>query len=225
MDVEPHSPRLVLVTALPWERRALLRAWPRPRRIRGAPFPTWVREPWADLMLVQSGIGQVRAAACGAWCVAATSQATLVSLGCAGGLAPDLPAVAAIVGTEILGHRLPSTCDPAGTDALFRAAAETSGPVVLGSILSVDAPLASREEKRSAWIEHGAHAVDMESAALAACARDADRRFAAGRVILDHAEIDVRRGGGAAVAADVLDAVAARLTAWLSRLTSHPTPC
>lgn len=225
MDFEPHRPRLVLIAALPWERWALLRAWHRPRKLRSAPFPAWIREPWGDLVLVQSGVGQEHAAACGAWCIAATSKATLVSLGCAGGLDPDLPAGAAIVGTEILAHRQRTTCDPAVADSLVRAAEETSGPVLLGSILSVDTPLTSRHEKRSAWIEHGAIAVDMESAALAARASGAGRRFAAGRVILDHADTEVQRYGKPTIADEVLDAVAARLTAWLRRLSPHPTDC
>jgi adenosylhomocysteine nucleosidase len=120
------------------------------------------------------GPGPARARAAAEALIAAGAE-TLASFGVAGALDPRLKPGDLVVATAAI--------DADGT----RYAAELREFGIRGAILTQAHPVASAEEKRRLFAETGALAVDMETAAVAAVACRAGRRFVAVRAICDAA--------------------------------------
>jgi adenosylhomocysteine nucleosidase len=111
----------------------------------------------------------------------------LMSFGLAGGLAPDLSAGSIIVPQEI--HQLgfaPILSDAAWCGGLKDC---IDGQLNLREVnmVSLDSIIDSVDTKHELWVQTGAGAVDMESAAIAECAARAGVPFIAIRAISDPA--------------------------------------
>lgn len=138
----------------------------------------------SDYFVLQSGPGPERAA--GAARLAASRGASaLMSWGLAGSLAPGLMPGTVLVPARILdseGSEMPVA--PAWRAALNDA---LSAEFALSgdALVSVDDVLETPEAKSRAALEFGAAACDMESAAIAAVAREAGLPFVALKVIAD----------------------------------------
>jgi hopanoid-associated phosphorylase len=113
----------------------------------------------------------------------AADASGIVSIGIAGGLAPDLRPGQWVVAKAVLdrGQALPA--DPAWTGRLV---ARLSGAVE-GPFLGVDAMVAEKTEKAALHAATKAIVVDMESHVAARVAARHRRPFAAARVICDPA--------------------------------------
>ncbi len=134
----------------------------------------------------QAVVGAGDPARTAALVAAAARQATcLVSFGIAGGLAPHLRPGDVILSTEIIAEGRRWRGEPRFADAiadLARRLGASAGPV-----LGARAILAAERDKRLAWRDTGALAVDLESAVVAAAAEAAGIPFLALRTIADPA--------------------------------------
>lgn len=216
------SPTLVIVTALPWERRALLRALPAARKVPATAYPTWrIGDSRGDVALVQCGMGQRSAAACANWLCAVAPQAAVVCIGCAGGLRAGLHSGAAVVASDIITAKQRMRCCPEWTLRLAASAGAAGLSVMTGGILSVEAPLLTIEEKQRSGFTHDALAVDMESAALAEPCAISGRTFASGRIILDDCATNLDAAAANAVDPAVLVQAEIGLARWLRSLLAQ----
>jgi len=180
----------VLFVALPWERKAVLRALPDANRVEGISVPAWTSGAGGVVFhVVQTGMGQESAGnATRMWLAQRLPTAALL-LGCAGGLQPSLPAGEVVVADVVLTGTARYECDRRWVQKLTTAAAAL--PTQAGAILSLDHPLLSNDAKLHAGRETGALAVEMESAAVARECAQAGVPFAAARVILDDVATNV----------------------------------
>jgi len=179
---------VVVFAALPWERRAVGRALgasgspvaPQTWRIRFAGGRSGV--------LVQIGMGPMRARAAG---FAAPAARAWVMMGCAGALVGWLRRGQAIAANDVVvlddagrvAERIPAASAP------FAAQAARHGlHVITGAIAASPVVLSTLDVKAAVERASGALVVDMESGALAAVARDRGVPFHALRVVLDLAD-------------------------------------
>ncbi len=138
--------------------------------------------------VVCAGASAARAADLSADLVAGGCRA-LLSFGIAGALAPDLDC-----GDLVVAHGLRDAegidyaTNAAWRDQLVKAMAENALPYREGAILGSARPLMQAADKAAAFAESGCLAVDMESAAMAAAAAQAQLPFLAVRAIADRAE-------------------------------------
>jgi hopanoid-associated phosphorylase len=108
----------------------------------------------------------------------------IVSFGVAGGLAPQLPTGACVVGTHVVSGSSSMSTDREWSEKLLR----TIPGAVSGGLVGVSAPVAHPRDKQELFIRTGAMAVDMESHIVAAVGLEHDIPFAAIRVITDPAK-------------------------------------
>jgi hopanoid-associated phosphorylase len=108
----------------------------------------------------------------------------IISFGVAGGLAPQLPTGACVVGTHVVSGSSNMPTDREWSEKLLR----TIPGAVAGGLLGVSAPVAHPRDKRELFIKTGAIAVDMESHIVAALGLAHEIPFAAIRVITDPAK-------------------------------------
>jgi adenosylhomocysteine nucleosidase len=106
--------------------------------------------------------------------------------GVCGGLDPSIGAGGVIVAR----HVIAPGCDVIEPDRFLlddirKALHEHTSKFVYSRLLTVDAPLATRDQKRDAWNEHGAGGVDMETYHIARAAREAGVRWLAVRAVVD----------------------------------------
>ena len=134
-----------------------------------------------------SGVGQsayetVRAR------LAESRPGLVVAAGVCGGLDPSIGAGGVIVARHVLapGHDLIEP-DRFLLEDIRKALHEHASKFVYSRLLTVDRPLATRDEKREAWNEHGAGGVDMETYHIARAAREAGIRWLAVRAVVDTA--------------------------------------
>ena len=146
----------------------------------GAPHPD---------LLTSAGVGPERAAEGARGLLAAGAQG-LVSFGVAGGMAPGVDA-----GSLVLADTVLHGTDRFATDAAWRKAiSEKLGdavPLVSGTLVGVDAMVATAEAKAVLAHESGAIACDMESHAVAAVAAEAGVPYIVLRAISDPHTHDV----------------------------------
>lgn len=169
--------RLGIVAALPGEARPLAG-----RRVD--PGGVWRSDGGVDLRL--SGIGPRRAAAAAERLLAGGATA-LASWGSAGALAADLTAGALLLPRTVVaadGEVL--AVDAAWQRRLLDCLAPHL-PVATGPLMEVLAVVATPADKESLRRRSGAVAVDMESVALARCARQAGVPFVVVRAVVDGA--------------------------------------
>jgi adenosylhomocysteine nucleosidase len=186
--------RVTIVTALRVESRAVLSALHRPRRVARAERPTWRGAAGAhEITLLQAGVGP-RAVREIVRLLPPTD--VLVSIGFAGALTPALVAGDIVLPTAIVWE------DEAGVERYVvpvapRAAvatalaAEWGRVMAVGDLFSSPTVLAAASAKRVAAERHGAVAVEMEAAVLAAHARAHGVAFLALRAILDAADLSL----------------------------------
>lgn len=110
----------------------------------------------------------------------------VVSIGIAGGLAPDLAAGDVVVATEIVAGDRSYPADRAVADALMARLAALGS--VLAAVAGVETAILAPADKASLHARTGAVAVDMESHVAAAFAARHGLPFAAIRVICDPAK-------------------------------------
>jgi nucleoside phosphorylase len=206
---------IAIFTALGWERRAVL-AGLEEVRVRERDRIWSGRSGDLSCLVVQTGVGQVRAAA-----AARTVDAgAFVACGCAGALAADLRPGDVVVADGVL------LIDPAGRIerrvsatplgiagwAAARGIALRAGPVA-----SSPSVLASVATKRTVAAS-GALVVEMESAAIAAIAEARGVPFTGVRVVLDVADQELP------LAVDVLDPVTGELRPARAVVVLAPRP-
>jgi adenosylhomocysteine nucleosidase len=140
--------RLLVLTAVDFEARGLA------RHLGLAPVAGsgWARFAGGSLEIVAVGIGarqlETRVST-------PAPSALIVSAGVCGALAPELATGALVVPDAVL-----------GSDGRRRPTAAVAGPRRQGTLLSADRVLEDAAAKARCWLETGALAVDMESAAI-----------------------------------------------------------
>jgi adenosylhomocysteine nucleosidase len=107
----------------------------------------------------------------------------LISFGVAGGLSPDLPAGACIVGSTIISNTIELTTDWNWSQSLLRLIPNA----IHGAIAGVTAVVAQPEAKRSLHVSTRALAVDNESHVVAGVSAARGLPMVAVRVIMDPA--------------------------------------
>lgn len=216
---------MAILAALPWERRALLRAAPHAQRLRATPFPTWiVPRQCGGLIIVQSGMGGPHALGAVGWTIDLAPGAALLFFGCAGGLDPELRAGSAVVAETIRSGSTIFSCDSAWRHRLSAAALRAGLSPTTGGVLAATVPLLSAADKQLARVDSGALAVDMESGGLARRATAAGRAFAVGRIILDDAQTTIGSIPAFLANRRLLSQVETGLEAWLREFLAIDSP-
>lgn len=172
-----------ILTALPAEARTLLGRWP----LRGPPIDTVL--PCGPHRLIVCGMGIERAGA-GAQALLRAGARSLVSWGCAGAIDPALRPGALVLPAEVIGESGTYTTDP-GWRGRIAAAVGGRESVDAGPLLCGRTVLLDRRARQDARGRSGASAVDMESAAVGASAREAGVPFLVVRAIADPATHDL----------------------------------
>ena len=199
---------LDVIVALPWERRAVLRAFPGASRVAATGPRLWAGEiEGGRLRLLQTGMGQDAARSALA---ALPGSGPWIVVGCAGGLAPHLAAGDVVVADAVVAGRDRWSCDPTWTGQVAAAIAAAGLRPQRGLVASAGAALLTAADKRRAHAACGALVVEMEGAAIAAAAATRGVPVAMVRVV-DDAATTIAADVGAALAALPLDIVAARL--------------
>ena len=143
--------------------------------------------------------------------------AALLSFGVAGGLDPRLPSGHLVLAERVVGDGQYFDSD-ASWVARARAMLAVAMPVTVGTLIGVKGPVASADDKQQLYAATGAAAVDMESHAVAAAARERGLPFLAIRVIADTASQSVPRWLPAVI--DEKGGVA--LSVFFKGLAAHP---
>lgn len=153
--------------------------------------------PRAEIVLVKTGMGIVRAAAAARAVCASGPFDLFVSTGCSGALAAELAPGDVTVATAVVDGRTGGRIEthPQQSDGARRAAERATLQVTSGCVLCSPQVLASAEDKRAAAAQHGAVAVEMEGAAIATLAAEHSIPFISVRAVLDTAETELRDAG------------------------------
>lgn len=153
----------------------------------------------AELLMVRAAAGRPEEAAAAARAMAAYGASGLVSFGVAGGLDPSLGAGVIVIASSVIG---PDGAAMPAHEPWVKALLRIDGTFDSGAIVGSDRPVMTALDKRRLFRRHGALAVDMESHAVAAVARDAGIPFAAIRAIGDPAGRTVPRAALAGLMPD-----------------------
>lgn len=139
-------------------------------------------------MIVQTGIGQRRAAEGARWLVNQFSPCALVSFGFAGGLNPQLTRGTLVIGTALVADdssRIVAEAQRSLIDQ-FQAAAEAEElPVQQGTIVTAKHIVPDAASKAAFRRNSGACAVDMETAGIVQVACEVGLPWVAVRAIVD----------------------------------------
>jgi adenosylhomocysteine nucleosidase len=142
----------------------------------------------------------------------------IISIGIAGGLAPDLQPGRWVVADTVLVDGRPIPSDSSWTE---RLAAHLSG-AARGALLGVDAIVTESKDKAELHRRTGARAVDMESHVVARVALRHRLPFAAARVICDPAHRALPAAARVALKADGRTDVRAVLRSLLAQPSQLP---
>lgn len=188
--------RIAIFAALRWECRPVLRHLRRVRRTRGSAGTFWRGEAAGrDVWLIQTAVGEQRAAAATAVLHDAGRFDLLLSTGCAGGLSPELLPGDLAIATAVIGHLSRFETDSARREGA-RAAAECAAlRATEGPVLCSPRALGSIAAKQDAARRTGAVAVEMEGAAIGAVAQRAGIAFGSVRAILDAVTTELPASG------------------------------
>jgi adenosylhomocysteine nucleosidase len=196
-----------LVVALPRELPArCVRSHDHHERAEPSPFPVYqYKTAPGRLTVVQTGIGQRRAAHGARWLVRQFSPCALVSFGFAGGLNPQLRRGTLVIGTALIADDSSRVVAEAQHRLIdqFQTAAEAEGlPVQQGSIVTTERVVADTASKAAFWRQSGACAVDMETAGVVQVAREVGLPWGALRAVVDCASDPLPAGYLAALRGD-----------------------
>jgi nucleoside phosphorylase len=150
-----------------------------------------------EVVLCRTGIGAARARERTAALLASARFDALLAIGFAGGLCADLENGDLVVADEVVAPPPPLGEGPASFRSDLRlletADAALAGRLGVrrGRLLTVSTVLRRSAQKRRAGEDHGADAVDMESAGVARAARDAGVPALFARAILDGLQLDL----------------------------------
>jgi adenosylhomocysteine nucleosidase len=189
--------RVAIFAALQWECRPVLRQLRQVARRRAGDFTFWRGSTArAEIVLIKTGMGMVRAEAAARACASEPFD-LFVSTGCCGalaaGLAPgDVTVASAIVNGQTEDH---IETQPQERESARRAAERASLHVTVGRVLCSPQVVASVEDKRAAAARHGAVAVEMEGAAIATLAAGRSIPFISVRAVLDTAATELAAAG------------------------------
>ena len=181
-----------ILFALAREASAFLREFPPQQRVPDAPcWAQFCGPSWLSVLVLQTGMGRVRVEQTLAWLDQAPRfgdvpcrPKLILSAGFAGGLSPDLRAGDLVVATEVCTED--GLCFPAPWPGVLTGAWNPAPH--RGRILTVAAPVARTEQKAALAQQHGAVAVDMESAVVAQWCSSKKIPFGSVRVISDDAQ-------------------------------------
>jgi adenosylhomocysteine nucleosidase len=192
----PDRDRILIVTAVRAETRAVLRALSRVVRVRhGGPLRRWDgRAGERPVTIVESGIGPVRAATVLRATIAATDL--VISTGFAGALVGDGAPGDLLVPPTIVWDREHDLDRYTVRTAIHETAERSLADGGLrrtmpGGLFSSPTVIASPAAKRATATRTGAVAVEMEAAGIVAVAREWDVPVLALRVLLDGADISL----------------------------------
>jgi adenosylhomocysteine nucleosidase len=190
--------RVAIFAALQWECRPVLQQLRQVSRQRAGDCTFWCGStPRAEVVLVKTGMGIVRAEAA-ARAVGASGMFDLfLSTGCSGALAAELVPGDVTVATAVVDRQTGGGIDthPQQSERARRAAERAALRVRSGRVLCSPQVLASAADKRAAAAQHGAVAVEMEGAAIAALAAERSIPFISVRAVLDTADTELRHAG------------------------------
>jgi adenosylhomocysteine nucleosidase len=143
-----------------------------------------------EVIAVQSGIGEARAAAGAQLLIRAFAPQTLVSFGFAGGLVPDLGPGTIVIGDQLMADGSPAfryQTAPALVEEWYAAAKAEHLPAHRGTIVTVKRPVADSPSKGALAQRTSACVVDMETAGVVEVARRAALPCVTLRAIVDTA--------------------------------------
>ncbi len=187
--------RIVVVTAVRAETRAVLAAMQTPRRRRGESVPRWEgRGGTHDVAVLEAGVGP--AAAARALEIAAVDCDLLVSVGFAGALVSSLAPGDLVVPRRVVwengsGTRCLYDVPAALHAAISAATAHALRAEAVGTLFSSPVIVATPVAKRALAERHDAVAVEMEAGALATWALARDRPLLVVRAILDGVDLSL----------------------------------
>jgi nucleoside phosphorylase len=225
---EPTHDATCILFALARESHFFRRRFPPRERLRGAPGRAWLCGPEARTVLaVETGIGAARAEVALRWLLArpvgaiSSHPTVIISAGFSGALQDGFQVGDVVLATEV--------ADPEGNRWPATWPGEARPPWHRGRLLTVPRLAGDPAEKRRLGREHGAAAVDMESAVVARLCREHGVAFGCVRAISDdvHTSLSPRLvallSGGRVSPARVLAALLAspRLAGELWRLARH----
>jgi adenosylhomocysteine nucleosidase len=190
--------RVAIFAALQWECRPVLRQLRQVSRQRGGGFTRWRGStPRGEVVLVKTGMGVMQAEAAARAISECGGFELFVSAGCAGALAEALVPGDVAVATAIVDRRTGGSIETHAEyrESARRAAERAALRVTSGRVLCSPQVLASAEDKRAAAAQHGALAVEMEGAAIAARAAARGIPFISVRAVLDTAATELRHAG------------------------------
>lgn len=142
------------------------------------------------LIVAQTGMGALRAAAGARFLVQQCAPQLLVSFGFAGSLLPELPWGTLVIGERVLSHgpeMCPYEADREAVEQMLRAARAERIPVWRGGIVTTPQVVLTASMKTALAGEVRAGAVDMETAGVAQVAREMRLPWVAVRAIVDAA--------------------------------------
>ena len=185
-DTRPKPQPLGIIFALPIEAHTFERRLGNATKYQGQ--KSVIYEGYVSDHLVVwtiSGVGRQAARDAAQLMIDGHQPHTLISAGFAGALAPDLEHGAVLIPTRILDehHQCIHTLTPGGHIPFL--AEKTGNPKTL---ITVDSVITSKEKKAQLRQESHADLVDMESAAVALVAQNANVQFLAVRAISDTSE-------------------------------------
>lgn len=185
-----------LVVALNAEARALVGRGPW-EHAEGVVFRRFRLPDSTTLIVVRSGMGSENAATASRWLIQEGVSALGVS-GVSGGLAPELMPGDLILADAVMaegadGCRQVWNEDAGFVERAYSALMHRGMPAHRGSIIGVQAPVLSIEDRRTLFAKSKALAADMESAAAALIADTARLPFFAFRAVCDPACRSVSR--------------------------------
>jgi adenosylhomocysteine nucleosidase len=181
-----------LIFALHRESTPFVRLFPPHQRFRGAPCRARFCGPaWLTVLVLEAGVGARRARRVIDWLLArpmlgnvAYRPRLVLSVGFCGALVEEYQAGDVILATEVVdeaGQVWPATWPGELPDGEWRP------PLQRGRVLTVPRLAATVEDKRGLAARHGAIAVDMESAVLAAASHRQQIPFGCVRAVSDDA--------------------------------------
>lgn len=179
----PDRPRIAIVGALERELMPLIKDWHRKKSSYDGREFTVYQSDYA--VVVCGGIGSEPARRAAEAAIAEYSPEILISAGIAGALVPELR-----IGDTVF----PSTVVDFKDGSRHATAIQNAplGGTSLGRTVAVTYPeIASSDQKRQLARSYGAHAVDMEAAAVARSAQQHNVQFVAVKAVSDEVDFDI----------------------------------